>query len=190
MEISTIELEKMFYQGPENLEKIYAVLAEDFKMIEDGDNTLISYVVDNLYQADKLLSERAGLYGIIERAAEIAEAALDYYEALYFEEIRQEDEKRVTEANKDITDAKKEVKRLTDTVIKARAAVKVGPYRRMRSLIVGYAKGAEKSLTSLNRHVTKCDNEAIRAHKATYRPNEKPEATPAPSCGDPDSCAG
>ena len=107
-EISTVELEKMFYTGnSEDLSKIADALSYEFTLIEDGDKVQMDNVADNLYGALALLETRDGVFGVIVRATEIADAALDYYENLYFEELRQSDEKRVTEANKVLTDAKK-----------------------------------------------------------------------------------
>ena len=162
MEISTIELEKMFYQGPENLEKVRTALAEEFAQVEDGDNTLRSYVTDNIHYADKLLNERTGCYGVLVRALEIADGALDYYENLYLEEIRQNAEKNTEE----------KAKKPTDAVMKAMAAVKVSVYRRFRNYIRGYVSSCEKSLSSLRSSISKCQSEAYLAQKATYRAPE------------------
>ena len=169
-EISTVELEKMFYTGnSEDLSKIADALSYEFTLIEDGDKVQMDNVADNLYGALALLETRDGVFGVIVRATEIADAALDYYENLYFEELRQSDEKRVTEAKKVLTDAKKEVKMLTDTVLKAQAAVKVAPYRRFRNFLNGYVRTCEKSLTALGIIVNACDHEANRAQKTSYR---------------------
>ena len=172
-EISTIELEKMFYTGnPDDLEKIAEALQYEFTFIEDGDAIQMDNIADNLKAAQELLEKRDGVFGIIVRAAEIADAALDYYENLYFEELRQADEKRVSETNKTLVDAKKEVKKLTDTVLKAQAAVKVAKYRRLRNFLSGYVRTCEKSLTALGIIVNVCDHEAGRAKQSTYRAPE------------------
>jgi len=159
MNITTIELEKMFYQGPDNLEKVREALKEEFDMVEDGENTLISYITDNITQADKLLNERTGLYGVLVRALECADAALDYYENLYLEEIRLCYEKNTDE----------KVKKLTDSVMKAQAAIKVAPYRRFRNYIRGYCSGCERSLASLRSSLSKCQSESYLANRANYR---------------------
>ena len=163
MEISTIELEKMFYQGPDNLEKVRDALAEEFAQVEDGENTLRSYITDNIHYADKLLNETTGLYGVLVRALEFADAALDYYENLYLEEIRQAAEKNIDE----------KVKKPTDSIMKAQAAVRVAPYRRFRGYIRGYVSSCEKRLASLRTSVSKCQSESYLAQKATYRPPEQ-----------------
>lgn len=162
MEISTIELEKMFYSGPEQLEKVREALTEEFKLVEEGENALISYTTDNIYQADKLLNETAGLYGVMVRALEMADAALDYYENLYLEEVRQTAEKNTDE----------KTKKPTDSVMKAQAAVKVAPYRRFRGYIRGYVSGCEKRMAALRTSVSKCQSESYLANKASYRPQE------------------
>ena len=173
-EISTIELEKMFYTGnPDDLEKIAEALQYEFTFIEDGDNIQMDNIADNLFAAQELLEKRDGVFGILVRATEIADAALDYYENLYFEELRQADEKRVTEANKELKDAKKETKKLTDTVLKAQAAIKVAKYRRFRNFLNGYVRTCEKSLTALGIIVNACDHEATRAKQSTYRAPEQ-----------------
>ena len=175
-EISTVELEKMFYtNNPDDLIKVRDALSEEFKDIEAGDNMLRSYVTDNLTQADKMLNTRTGLYGIMVRATEFADAALDYYENYFFEQLRLEDEKKVTEHNKKVTDPKKEdvLKKQTDSVIKAQAAVKCSTYRRFRNYLRGYLHTCEKSMASLRSSVAKCQSEAYLAQKANYRPQEK-----------------
>lgn len=177
-EITTVQLEKMFYEGPEKLEQVALALSEEFAFVEDGDNSLMSYITDNLTQADKLLNERTGVYGVLVRALEFADAALDYYENKYLEEIRQDDEKRVTETNKKITDPKKEevAKRLTDSVLKAQAAIKVSSYRRFRNYIRGYVSTCEKSLASLRTSVDKCNAQNYLANRANYRaPEQQPQ---------------
>lgn len=162
-EITTVELEKMFYTGvPDELEKVRDALSEEFAAVEDGDNTLRSYVTDNLYHADKLLNERTGLYGVLVRALEFADAALDYYENKFQEEIRQA-------AEKDTSGAKKP----TDAVMKAQAAVRVAPYRRFRNYIRGYVSTCEKSLASLRTTVDKCNAQNYLAQRATYRAPEQ-----------------
>jgi hypothetical protein len=162
MKCSTIELEKLFYSGVENLEKVRDALTDEFAMIEDGDNTLISYITDSLTQADKLLNERTALYGRVVRALEIADGALDYYENLYLEEIRLAAEKNTEE----------KAKKPTDTVMKAQAAVRVSPYRRFRNIIRGYCSTCERSLASLRTSISKCQSESYLASKASYRPQE------------------
>jgi len=170
-EISTIELEKMFYQGPEKLELVRDALADEFQMVEDGEKTLISYITDNIFQADKLLNETAGVYGIMVRALEISDAALDYYENFYLEEVRQAAEKNTDE----------KVKKPTDSVMKAQAAVKVAPYRRFRNYIRSYVSSCEKRMAALRTSVSKCQSESYLANKASYR---APEPTEMPSNGD------
>jgi hypothetical protein len=163
-EITTVELEKMFYTGvPEELEKVRDALAEEFAAVEDGDNTLRSYITDNLYHADKLLNERTGLYGVLVRALEFADAALDYYENKFQEEIRQAAERNTDE----------KVKKPTDSVMKAQAAVKVAPYRRFRNYIRGYVSTCEKSLASLRTTVDKCNAQNYLAQRQTFRPQEQ-----------------
>lgn len=159
MDISTIELEKMFYQGPENLEKVRDALSVEFAMVEAGESTLISYITDNIFQADKLLNETAGVYGILVRALEISDGALDYYENKYLEEIRQASEKNTDE----------KVKKPTDSVMKAQAAVKVSPYRRFRNYVRGYVTSCEKRMAALRTSVSKCQSESYLANKASYR---------------------
>lgn len=163
-EITTVELEQMFYSGPEQLSKVRDALSEEFKMVEDGENTLMSYITDNLYQADKLLNERTGVYGVLVRALEFADAALDYYENFYLEEVRQAAEKNTDE----------KVKKPTDSVMKAQAAVKVSPYRRFRNYIRGYVSSCERSLASLRTSVDKCNAQNYLASKANFR---APEST-------------
>ena len=178
-EISTIELEKMFYtNNPDDLKLIADALSYEMSLVEDGDNIQMDNIADNLNSAKELLEKRDGVFGVLVRATEIADAALDYYENLYFEELRQADEKKVTEANKDLKDAKKETKKLTDSVLKAQAAVKVAKYRRFRNFLNGYVRTCEKSLTALGIIVNVCDHEAQRLKQATYR---APEAVPSNS---------
>lgn len=179
-EITTNELEKMFYTGnPDDLEKIKDALQEEFDLVEEGDAIQMSYLADNLEAAKELLEKRTGVFGVLVRALEMADAALDQYDAVFFEELRLEDEKRVTEANKNIKDPKKEevAKRLTDTVLKAKATAKVSQYRRFRNYLNGYVRGLEKSLTAIGIIVNACDHEAARAHRANYRPNSDQTST-------------
>jgi hypothetical protein len=171
-EITTVELERMFYTGnPDDLKLVVEALSDEFKQIESGDDSLISYVTDNLEQAKRVLNERAGALGYVGRALEIADAALDYYENQYFEILRQEDEKRVTEANK--KDVDEVAKKLTDTVLKAKAAVKVAPYRRIRNYIRGYYTPAEKACASLRCTIESLNGEAYRQQRMSYRPPEQ-----------------
>jgi hypothetical protein len=184
-EISTLELENLFYtSNPDDLKKVRDALDGEFSDIEDGDSMMRSNIADNLQEAKRFLEGRVGCYGFIVRALEMAEAALDYYENLYFEELRLADEKRVSEANKNITDAKKEVKKLTDSVIKAQAAIKAGYYRRFRNYLSGYVRVCERSISALGTIVTACDHEANRASKMNYKELERSEATIKPTDGD------
>lgn len=135
MRITTEQLEALFY-GEGTLKDVLPALKEELDRADYYRGVFTNNLLDNAEEAKRALYEMTGLYDLIEKAYEMSEAALDVQEPDADYRLR-------------CTDEKTEGKKKTDANIKALAAREVSQFRRVRGYLIGYVKGLDKSIGTL-----------------------------------------
>lgn len=134
MKISMHELEAMFY-GEDTLKQVLPALKDELERSDYYDKVMIENLTDNAEETKKASNELSGIHSIVVKAYHFAEGALDVMEPRAKQRLRLEAE----------TSGKKK----TDGAITAEAEDAVGQYRRVRSYLLGYVKGMDKSISTL-----------------------------------------
>jgi hypothetical protein len=161
MNISVQELEALFY-GEGTLPQVLPALKWELERSDYYDGIMIQRLTDNAEEAKAACNEITGLHGIIVKAYHFAEGALDVKEPQAAYRLRTEDESK---------SGGEKGKRKTDATISAEAAREVSQYRRVRSYLLGYVKGLDKSISTL---------QSILKYEGSPKGVSRPTATQQP----------
>lgn len=153
MKITMEQLESLFY-GENTLKDVLPNLKEELDRVSYYDQIMIQNLTDNSEEAKHAANELSGLYGIIVKAYHFSEGCLDIMEPKAKQKLRIE--------------AEKEGKKVTDGTITAIAENEVSQYRRVRSYLLGYVSGLEKSISTIQ-SILKFES----SPKAVSRPTNK-----------------
>lgn len=129
MKITTEQLEALFY-GHDTLKEVIPALKEELDRADYYRTVFINNLVDNTEELKRALYEITGLFDLVVKSYEMAEAALDVQEPEADYRLR-------------VADEKVEGKKKTDANIKALAAREVSQYRRVRGYLLGYVRGLD-----------------------------------------------
>lgn len=134
MTITMAQLEQLFY-GENTLKDVIPSLKDELERSDYYDKIMIENLTDNAEEAKKASNELSGIHGVIVKAYHFSEGALDVKEPEAKYKLKVEAEK---------AGVKK-----TDGAITAEAENAVSQYRRVRSYLLGYVEGLNKSISTL-----------------------------------------
>lgn len=134
MKINMQDLEALFY-GEATLKDVLPNLKDELERSDYYDKIMIENLTDNAEELKKASNELSGLHSVITKAYHFAEGALDIMEPRAKQRIKLEAEKAGT--------------KMTDGAVTAQAENEVSQYRRVRSYLLGYVKGMDKSISTL-----------------------------------------
>jgi hypothetical protein len=135
MKISMEQLEALFY-GQDTLKDVLPALKEELDRSDYYDDVLIQNLTDNAEACKSAVNEITGLHGKIVKAYHFSEGALDVMEPKAKSRLRKE----LTVAGQP---------KPTDGAVTAAAEEAVSQYRRVRYYLMGYVKGLDKSISTL-----------------------------------------
>lgn len=131
----TMEQIEAFFYGENTLKDVLPALKEELSRSDYYDAIMIQNITDNAEEAKKAANELSGLHGIIVKVYHFAEGALDLMEPRAKQRIKLEAEKAGT--------------KMTDGAVTAQAENEVSQYRRVRLYLLGYVKGLDKSISTV-----------------------------------------